>query len=391
LSQILIIKINSVYEKLVPNLSILEYQDLKNSIQQNGMYIPIIINKEGEILDGHHRYKACKELGIEPKVTHSIFTNKLEEKKFVIENCIKRRHLNDFQKAELAIPLLEIEKELAMAREQNGTLVSNETRGKTTEKVAKQIGLSGGTMARCKVIIEQAPEETKEKLRNNKLTVYKVYNQLRKAKKREARLAELEKTQISLPETIQLHNEDFRNLQLADNSISLIFTDPPYTEIDLYEEMAKQAYRVLKEGGSLVCYVAHRYLDKVMEAVKKSGLNYHWSLAIIHSGPPATIFGDKVIAGHKPMLWFTKGRYEGELVKDTIKSEFQGKELHEWAQSTVESDYYIKYMTEENEIVYDPFMGQGTFGISAKNLKRQFIGCEIDPEHFETAQRMISN
>jgi DNA modification methylase len=91
------------------------------------------------------------------------------------------------------------------------------------------------------------------------------------------------------------------------------------------------------------------------------------------------------------MLWFTKGKYEGEYVKDMIKSEFQGKELHKWAQSTVESDYYIKYMTMENEIVYDPFMGQGTFGVSAKKLNRQFIGSEIDPAHFETAQRLISS
>jgi DNA modification methylase len=47
-------------------------------------------------------------------------------------------------------------------------------------------------------------------------------------------------------------------------------------------------------------------------------------------------------------------------------------------------------MTIENEIVYDPFLGQGTFGISAVKLNRQFIGCEIDPGHFENAQRLIS-
>jgi adenine specific DNA methylase Mod len=76
-------------------------------------------------------------------------------------------------------------------------------------------------------------------------------------------------------------------------------------------------------------------------------------------------------------------------VRDTIKSEFQGKELHEWAQSTVESDYYIKHLTVENGVVYDPFMGSGTFGISAVKLGRSFIGCEIDDEHFETARLQL--
>jgi len=65
--------------------------------------------------------------------------------------------------------------------------------------------------------------------------------------------------------------------------------------------------------------------------------------------------------------------------------------MHEWAKSTIESDYYIKHMTIENEIVYDPFLGQGTFGVSAVKLNRQFIGCEINPEHFENAKRIISN
>ncbi len=92
-----------------------------------------------------------------------------------------------------------------------------------------------------------------------------------------------------------------------------------------------------------------------------------------------------------PMLWCVKGKYEGDMVRDVVQSEFQGKEIHEWAKSTVESDYFIKHMTIENEIVYDPFLGQGTFGVSAVKQNRQFIGCEINPEHFENAKRIISN
>jgi site-specific DNA-methyltransferase (adenine-specific) len=46
-------------------------------------------------------------------------------------------------------------------------------------------------------------------------------------------------------------------------------------------------------------------------------------------------------------------------------------------------------LTIENEIVYDPFLGQGTFGMSAVKKKRQFIGAEIDSEHFQTAQRLL--
>jgi ParB-like chromosome segregation protein Spo0J len=51
------IKINQEYAKLVPPLSSSDYQRLKEGIELNGILIPIIVNEQGEILDGHHRYK----------------------------------------------------------------------------------------------------------------------------------------------------------------------------------------------------------------------------------------------------------------------------------------------------------------------------------------------
>ena len=58
------IKINPEYSKLVNPLSKSEYDILKNSIKEDGLHYPIVINPKGEILDGHHRYKICKELDI---------------------------------------------------------------------------------------------------------------------------------------------------------------------------------------------------------------------------------------------------------------------------------------------------------------------------------------
>ncbi len=73
-----------------------------------------------EVLDGHHRYRACTELGIEPDFEVRKFDDKLLEKKFVIEANLRRRHLNNFQLVELAVPLLEIEKALAKKRQVKG-------------------------------------------------------------------------------------------------------------------------------------------------------------------------------------------------------------------------------------------------------------------------------
>lgn len=41
------------------------------------------------------------------------------------------------------------------------------------------------------------------------------------------------------------------------------------------------------------------------------------------------------------------------------------------------------------DVVFDPFMGSGSTGVAALMTGRKFIGCEIDPAHFETAVRRI--
>ena len=225
-----------------------------------------------------------------------------------------------------------------------------------------------------------------------KQTINSVYKELQKEEKKKLKLKLLEKIQIKLPSSIQLYNTSFEKVEIPANSVSLTMTDPDYTDynVQVYSDLAKKAMIVLKDGGSVLCYVGHYMLDTVITAMKKEGLNYHWLIPVIHSGPSALMFSKKILVGYKPLLWMVKGKYDGGHVKDVIQSEFQGKELHEWAQSTVESDYYIKHMTEENEIIWDPFMGQGTFLISAAKLNRQIIGSDIDTEKFEIASKLIS-
>jgi len=389
--------INPEYESLVPNISDDEYNALYKSIDENGLWVPIIINPEGVILDGHHRYKICNKLGVTIKHVDRVFENKLLEKKFVIETNLKRRHLNDFQKSELGMQLQTINEEIAkenMVKGGKTKVPSNEEPFHSDKETAEEIGVSRGTFERAKKVIKKAPEEIKQKLRegNPHTSISKEYQFIQKNEKKTKRQEEIKKFQVNLPEKVTLHNTEFQKVFIEGNSVSLIITDPPYHEKDLnvYDDLTVHASRVLREGGSLLCYVGHFAIGKVISMVESHGLKFQWPMVILHGGPSPAIFGRKVLVGYNPMLWFVKGKYDGDMIRDVIQSEFQGKDLHDWAKSTVESDYYIQHMTIENEIVYDPFLGQGTFGVSAVKLDRQFIGCEINPEHFANAERMIS-
>jgi len=213
-NQQLIIKIKPEYAKLVYPLSNLEYEALKDSTKVDGLHYPIVTNSKGEILDGHHRYKICKELDIPIKFEIRSFNNSIEEKRFVIDINLKRRQLNDFQKAELAYKLEDLYKEQARLRqlsklknvkdkiasslgsndhnnnENKNSIIKEEVKGRTIEVISKKNELSPKTYQRARTIIENATE-VKEKLRTNKTTISKEYEKIKRDQKRQELLFQI--------------------------------------------------------------------------------------------------------------------------------------------------------------------------------------------------------
>jgi 16S rRNA G966 N2-methylase RsmD len=423
-----IIKMKPEYSKLVNPLSKLEYKVLKQSISNKGLHLPIIVNQDNIILDGHHRYKICKELYIKPLFEVKRFDNPLDEKEFVIEINVQRRQLNDFQKAELAYELENIEKERARQRQSEagklygkgltnsivpiGTNLSQQEKGKAAEIVSKKVDISSRNYYRAKTIIENGPEDIKEKLRHDKTTISKEYEHIQKDRKRSELLAKIKQSDNNNNfenNNYKLFDGDFikqSQNEIPDNSIDLIFTDPPYGKeyLPLYQELPKLAVRVLKPGGSLVFFAGHIILDEVIRIFHEfsltknnsTKLKYWWTLAVKHSGHHQKIYPRYVFAEWKPLLWYIKGERANDLVisntiGDYIESTVPSKLHHEWEQSPVEAEYITNNLTLENQTVLDPMMGSGTTGIAVLKLNRKFIGIEKDNETFEIAKSRINN
>jgi len=86
------------YCSMIPPMSKTEYARLKDSIQTKGLLVPIVL-LGAEILDGRHRYQACKELGIKPDTVRYKSDDPFG---YAVSLNATRRHLNQSQRALLA-------------------------------------------------------------------------------------------------------------------------------------------------------------------------------------------------------------------------------------------------------------------------------------------------
>src|SRR5262249_36766227 len=52
-------------------------------------------------------------------------------------------------------------------------------------------------------------------------------------------------------------------------------------------------------------------------------------------------------------------------------------------------NHLVRLATKPGDVIFDPFMGVGSTGVSALQLGRRFIGIEIDPLYFQAATKRI--
>ena len=83
-------------------------------------------------------------------------------------------------------------------------------------------------------------------------------------------------------------------------------------------------------------------------------------------------------------LW-EGGKYKSNILK--YKKDYNG--YHPTQKPVLLLEDLIKTFSNENDLVVDLTMGSGTTGVAAVNLKRDFIGIELDKGYFDIAQARI--
>lgn len=180
---------------------------------------------------------------------------------------------------------------------------------------------------------------------------------------------------------------------MPDESIDLIFTDPPYAReyVHLYEDLGREAARLLRPGGSLIAYVGGHL---VLEAgnMLANHLRYWWELGVFYNtGSDAAVRGIGVFVKHKALLWFVKEyRDSKNTVPDAVQNTEPTKELHDWQQGIQDALVYIEALTEPGHVVLDPMCGAATTLVAAQRLGRRYLGVEIDEERADVARYVLA-
>jgi len=198
--------------------------------------------------------------------------------------------------------------------------------------------------------------------------------------------------------------------ELPDESVDCIITDPPYGinyESNRYKHKnphkpienddtlfipLDELWRILKPTGAMFVFYSHKVplLDKRVKNVIIWVKN-NWT-----AGDLTGDFGNQYeCIAYMPKDGFKihSKRYSNIWNFDRVAPD---KLKHPTQKPITIIRRIIECSTKEGEIVLDPFLGSGTTIIASKELKRQFIGFEIEKDYFKVindrlAQRSLIN
>lgn len=93
---------------LIPEMTETEWKDFFKSVEDNGIRQPIDANTEYQVLDGRHRLRAAKKLGIKKIEVRFHELTEEEQMKFVRDTAIERRSLTTAQRIHIVLSTEEL-------------------------------------------------------------------------------------------------------------------------------------------------------------------------------------------------------------------------------------------------------------------------------------------
>ncbi len=229
---------------------------------------------------------------------------------------------------------------------------------------------------------------------------------------------------------------------LPENSVDMIFADPPYnlqleralwrpnlTMVDAVDEdwdqfssfaqydrfteaWLKAARRVLKETGTLWVIGSYHNIYRVGKVLQDLDFWILNDIVWIKTNPMPNFRGVRFANAHETLLWaqkkkgakYTFNHYAMKGLNDDkqMRSDWlipicsgrerikiDGKKAHATQKPEALLYRVIESSTKPGDVILDPFFGSGTTGAVAKKLHRNWIGIERKATYIDVAQKRI--
>lgn len=99
--------------QVMPPLSDEEMVALRDSIKEHGVMVPVVIDEQGRVIDGHHRRLIADTLGVDYPIDERQGLTDPEKRTLAFELNAPRRHLEDKGKRALVTRSLKLDPELS--------------------------------------------------------------------------------------------------------------------------------------------------------------------------------------------------------------------------------------------------------------------------------------
>ena len=177
--------------------------------------------------------------------------------------------------------------------------------------------------------------------------------------------------------------------------------DLPYDEwLNEMDSFLSESYRILVNGGTLLVFMSIIKVESIITLAEKNGF-YYKTTGIWHkTNPMPRNMNLHFVNSTEAWIYFTKGtntgtfNNKGKLVHDFFETSLTTKSEKKYGKHPTQKpikliDNLISLLSNEGDIVVDPFIGSGTTGVSCKKLNRNFIGIEADKEYVDIANKRL--
>jgi len=233
---------------------------------------------------------------------------------------------------------------------------------------------------------------------------------------------------LNIKKSKTYHTDAFKKIvNIPDNSIDLILTDPPYNlgkystgnikmdwRADFNNDLAdwdketfspsewvKEFKRILKPTGNLVAFTSYNLIGEWHSSFDPEFDTFQFM--VWHKTNPAPKIRKAgflnsceliILAWNKGHTWnFGKQNEMHNFIETPIcmGNERLKNPKHPTQKPLRVLEHVIKLASKEGDLIFDPFMGVGSTGVASLNLKRRFLGFEKEKEYAVAANERIKN